>query len=359
MAATGHLIVSVKTLATVAVGATAGWTAFEAGLPLPWMMGPMLVVGLIGIAGIQLNGHGVHVPMWLRTTMVPIIGVMLGSGFTPAVVAGMREWWITLSALVVYIVVTSGLVYQFYRRVYRFDPATSYFASIPGGLIDMAIIGEGQGGDARTISLIHFSRILISVIALPFLMRHIYSPTGPASLVPGGSATMELRDLVLLGGCAVIGYFGGRLIRLPGAQISGPLALSAILHATEITVASPPVWLIIFAQIVVGSALGARFAGVSIKAAGKLMVAAIFATMIMFSMTVAAAFALSQFVDEPLAALILAYAPGGVTEMSLIALSLNIGVAFITSHHIARIALSIGLMPFLWRHVVSKRVDEA
>ncbi len=356
MAVSAHLITTLKTLATVAVGGAAGWAAYEGGLPLPWMMGPMLAVGLVGILGIERNGHGVYVPYWLRTAMVPVIGVMLGSGFTPEVVAGMREWWITLSALVVFILLCSALTYQFYRRVYRFDPATAYFSSIPGGLIDMAIIGEGQGGDSRTISLIHFSRILVSVICLPFLMRHIYTATGPTSLTAGESVPMEIVDVVLLGGCAVVGYFGGLLIRLPGAQISGPLALSAILHATQTTVASPPVWLIVVAQIVVGSGLGARFAGVSLRAAGRLMIAAIFATVIMFSVTLVTAFAMSRFVDEPLAALILAYAPGGVTEMSLIALSLNIGVAFITSHHIARIALSIGIMPFLWRQVVSKRV---
>lgn len=359
MAPAAFLTIALKTVVTVAIGAAAGWSAYAIGLPLPFMMGPMLVVGLVGITGLEHRGHGVHVPYWLRTAMVPIIGVMLGSGFTPAVVAGMREWWITLSVLVVFILLCSALVYQFYRRVYRLEPATAYFGSIPGGLIDMAIIGESQGGDARTISLIHFSRILVSVICLPFLMRHIYPATGPTSLTPGESVPMEIVDIALLGGCAIVGYFGGLLIRLPGAQISGPLALSAILHATQITVASPPGWLIVLAQIVVGSGLGARFAGVSIRAAGRLMIASVFGTMIMFTVTLATAFAMSHFVDVPFAALILAYAPGGVTEMSLIALSLNIGVAFITTHHIARIALSIGIMPMMWRKVVSTRAGKA
>jgi hypothetical protein len=239
--------------------------------------------------------------------------------------------------------------------VFRFDPATAYFASIPGGLIDMAVIGESQGGDARVISLIHFSRILIAVLTLPFLMRHLYGGTSAAGPQTGASLGMEAFDVALLSACAIAGYFGGRLIRLPGAQISGPLLLSAIAHATQMTVASPPDWLIIAAQIVVGSALGSRFAGFSVRAAGRLMVASLFATLIMFTVTAVVALLLSPFVNVPLPALILAYAPGGVTEMSLIALSLNIGVAFVTTHHIARIALSIGLMPALWRRVVSKR----
>jgi membrane AbrB-like protein len=287
--------------------------------------------------------------------MVPVIGVMLGSGFTPAVVAGMREWWLTLLALAGFILISTGVVYQFYRRVYGFDRTTAYFGSIPGGLIDMAIIGESLGGDGRSISLIHFARILAAVLTIPFAMQWLYGPIGSQSidLAPEGWE-IEFVDVLLLSGCAIVGYFGGRLARLPGAQISGPLLLSAIAHATQLTSASPPPLLVIFAQVVVGSALGARFAGVSVRAAGRLLIASFFATMIMFTVTLCVALSLSPFVDEPLAALILAYAPGGVTEMSLIALSLNVGVAFVTAHHIARIALAVGMMPAIWRRFVLK-----
>ena len=351
------LTATLKTLATVALGAAGGWAASLIGMPLPWMLGSMLLVGIVGIAGLGIGEHRVHVPLWLRTSMVPVVGVMLGSGFTPDVVAGMRQWWITMAMLVVFMLVAVAVVYQFYRRIMRFDPITSYFCSIPGGLIDMALIGESAGGDGRTISLVHFSRILAAVLTIPFLMQWLYGPVGGQGLghAPAGWE-LELIDVVVLAACAVVGYFGGRAIRLPGAQISGPLILSAIAHGTGITAATPPDALVVVAQIVVGSALGARFAGVSVRAAGRILGASFCGTMLMFSVTLAVALALSTVVDEPLPALILAYAPGGVTEMSLIALSMNIGVAFVTAHHIARIGLAVGLMPFLWRYVVEKRV---
>jgi uncharacterized membrane protein AbrB (regulator of aidB expression) len=62
----------------------------------------------------------------------------------------------------------------------------------------------------------------------------------------------------------------------------------------------------------------------------------------------------SGLVDESLTALVLAYAPGGVTEMSLIALTLNAGVAFVATHHIARIFIAVGLMPLIWRLMAAR-----
>ena len=44
---------------------------------------------------------------------------------------------------------------------------------------------------------------------------------------------------------------------------------------------------------------------------------------------------------EPLAAAFLAFAPGGLAEMSLVALSLNMSVIYVTAHHVLRIVLAV------------------
>ena len=45
----------------------------------------------------------------------------------------------------------------------------------------------------------------------------------------------------------------------------------------------------------------------------------------------------------PLTPVFLAFAPGGITEMSLIALSLQISVVFVTLHHVLRIVVAISI----------------
>jgi uncharacterized protein len=52
---------------------------------------------------------------------------------------------------------------------------------------------------------------------------------------------------------------------------------------------------------------------------------------------------LHLLVGEPVAAVFLAFAPGGLAEMSLIALSLQMSAIFVTAHHVARIVLAVTL----------------
>ena len=54
---------------------------------------------------------------------------------------------------------------------------------------------------------------------------------------------------------------------------------------------------------------------------------------------------------EPPAAVFLAFAPGGLAEMSLIALSLQMSVVYVTAHHVARIVLSVTIAQILSRRI--------
>ena len=108
-----------------------------------------------------------------------------------------------------------------------------------------------------------------------------------------------------------------------------------------ITEAVPPGWMVTVTQLVVGTSLGARFAGLprgtfplalrlaALNAAAALALALVFAV------------ALAPLVGEPPAAVFLAFAPGGLAEMSLVALSLQMSVVYVTAHHVVRIVLSV------------------
>ncbi|MDA1278334.1 MAG: AbrB family transcriptional regulator, partial [Verrucomicrobia bacterium] len=51
----------------------------------------------------------------------------------------------------------------------------------------------------------------------------------------------------------------------------------------------------------------------------------------------------------PFAALLLAFAPGGLAEMSLISLSLGIDAAFVSTHQVVRIFFIVALFPLAFR----------
>src|SRR5262245_5323818 len=71
--------------------------------PLPWMLGSMAFVTVAVLCGVKLR-----MPGPLRSGMITVLGVMLGSSFTPEIVKHMGQWVFTIAALAVWMVAVGG-----------------------------------------------------------------------------------------------------------------------------------------------------------------------------------------------------------------------------------------------------------
>ncbi|MFP4005018.1 MAG: AbrB family transcriptional regulator, partial [Alphaproteobacteria bacterium] len=286
----------------------------------------------------------------LRTVMVTVLGVMLGAAFTPELLSSLGRWTGSLALLAAVIALMSAAAYVFFLRVGRYDPVTSYFASTPGGLTEMTLVGESQGGDVRRISLTHATRILIAVSLIPFYFRIIQGldvPVMPAQA--GRLLDLGWTDAGLLTACAALGLPLARLIKAPAAPLTGPMLLSAIVHGAGWSKAAPPVELIAAAQVVVGAAIGARFSGLTWASAGRTILLAAAAGVLMIGVAVLVSAFAAPWLGLRHEALFLSLAPGGIAEMAVIALSLGIDTAFVSAMHVIRIVLIVTLAPLAWR----------
>ena len=81
-------------------------------------------------------------PNRLRPLVAIVIGVMLGSSFTPALFEHITLWAPSLILMVVYLIAAALVVVPFYRKIAGFDLSTAYFAGMPYGLMEMMIIGK-------------------------------------------------------------------------------------------------------------------------------------------------------------------------------------------------------------------------
>ena len=160
---------------------------------------------------------------------------------------------------------------------------------------------------------------------------------------------MAVEDWAILAGCAVIGAVVGKLLRIPAAFLVGPMAMSGIIHLAGVTEASPPSLLVACAQVVMGTGIGCRFAGTPLKTIMRVVTISIGSTIILMVSGVLFGLALERITGVPWFILVLAYAPGGLAEMSLIALALGRDVAFVATHHIFRIGFIVILAPMAFR----------
>ena len=323
--------------ATIALGASGGALFYALNLPLPWMLGA-IVVTLIGTLA-QWNLTG---PEKARPFVVAVIGVMLGSGFKPETFDHLDQWAFSLAGLVLCVVVSVLLVQAYLHRFGGQSRVTAMFSAMPGGVVEMVEVGRAEGGDEKAIILAHVWRIVLVIAAIAFWFRLVlgFEVDGMMSL---SETPTGLIDLLILFACGILGSALGLGMRLPAPTFIGPMVLSAAAHMTGLTYSSPPLFLVIAAQIVLGVIVGCRFKGskpVDVFHALKL---AVVSTAIMMAVAVCFAWVVHLVTGYSTAQLILAYAPGGLNEMSLVSLAVQADVAFVATHHLFRIVALLTL----------------
>lgn len=332
--------------AALLVGGAAMGAVFQAlGTPLPYMLGSLLAAGLaVGFAQHRFP-EGYAYPMKFRMLFVGVIGSMIGARLTPDVVALLPRMLVSVPAIFAFVLAAHGLNYAVFRRLGGYDRPTAYYAGSPGGLFESIMFGEEAGADLRLLTLMQFLRIIAVVTLVPIAMS-IWEghPVGSAAglSLTNGKAALSAVPVVLV--FAVAGVWLGMRLKLPAGQLMGPLLLVGALSVTGVIEISAPAWLVAVAQVVLGTGLGVRFTGLTggmlLKGAGLSVVSVtgMMATGVVFSIAVHAAGGL------PVDVLVISFAPGGVVEMSLIALSLAGNPAFVTLHHLLRIFVTVGEM---------------
>ncbi len=339
---------TVYMLASLVLGAIGGLIFDWLTMPLAWMIGAMIFTTVAALSGAPVRGS-----RRIRTIFIPVLGIMLGSSFTPETLSQVSSWVPSVLTMLLFVIVVVAAVGVFLHKAMGFGPVSAYFSATPGGLATMVVIGGEMGGDERRIGLTHSIRVMLTVLIIPIYFRIFegYVPGGLETL--GSVIDLSLQDGAILVSC-MLGYPLFKVLRLPSAQILGPMIMSAIIHVTGLTTAKPPVEIVNIAQVVIGTGIGARFVGVSVVRLYMVMVAAAGGTVFMVGFAAVAALALEALTGLPFVAIWLAFAPGGVAEMTLISLALGIDVAFVSTHHLVRVVFMVTAAPLVF-HFIDKK----
>ncbi len=328
----------------LALGSTGGWLFARLNLPLPWML---CAVCFTLVAA--LGGAPVVVPDAVRNGMLIVLGVLIGSGFSPEVLGQLHRWALSISLVLLYTVLLTFAGAAFFRRLAGFRPVDAFFAGLPGGLAAVVFIGADAGADLRRLSIVHSVRIVAVCFSIPFWVRYSEGLAGIVASRAGTTAAMDWPDALLLTACAGAGLYLARRARLSAPYLLGPMLLSATAHMTGLTAARPPSMLVVAAQVAIGSAIGCRFMGISLRRVLGTLGWGFAAALLMIGSAFAMAWLVHGATGLPYDAVLLALAPGGLPEMTLIALSLHIDLALVVSHHLVRVLFINVAVPVLFR----------
>jgi membrane AbrB-like protein len=333
---------------TLAAAALAAVACARLHVPLPWMIGPLLVTAAGCMAGAPLAAA----PL-LRNAGQWAIGTALGLYFTPQVVGVVVSLAPAIAVGIAWALLLGAGFGAFLQwtspRNAALDAPTLFFASAIGGASEMAVLAERHGGRLDLVASAHSLRLLIVVLVVPFGFQlaglHGLDPTVP------GPQVVHAGGLVLLVALTVAGAAAMQRMQLVNAWMLGPLAVAFALTATGIELSALPRWMSNAAQLFIGVALGVRFTPAFLHTAPRWLGSVAIGTLLMIVLSAAYALAIAQWFGLHPATVLLGTSPGGIAEMCITAKVLELGVPVVTAFHVTRLAAVVMLAGplFRWR----------
>jgi len=305
--------------------------------PIPWLLGSLLVTAMVAGAGVKVYQLPYSIEKWMRV----FIGVALG----PAVANSLGKFGIatilSVAASLTSIVLLVMAGSWFFKRFLSMTRGEAFLCSLPGGLSFMMALADDtrvatQGSRPR-IALVHTVRV-VSLVVFVSLVAYGLGTDKPDGLFIewfSGGFTLDWQLPVLLVVVLISGGIANRL-NIAGGHVTIPLVVSSLAYATGVVDISLPQVVIILAMLTFGSILGCEIGNGPRKEYPALAAGSIAFTAAAFVLGALLAIVFGKLTGFGFLTLFLALAPGGIAEVSLIALSLGLDVGLIALVHLCR-----------------------
>ena len=324
---------------TLALGLAGAGLATAAGLPAAALIGATVATSVAAAAGMRLR-----MDPHLRNFGFATIGLSLGSGVGPGILADLGHWGFSLAVLCVSLAVTLWVGALILRRGFGIGRETAVLGTSPGAMSYALAIAEEGRGDATAIMVIQSLRLFLLASVLPVLIwALVEAPVLPVHAVMGLGAFAAL--LVVASGS---GWALARL-GLPAAWLIAGFATSGVAHGTGLVQGLLPGWALFAGFALTGATIGARFSGLSAALLRRYAGAALVAGGVSALISFAFAALVASVTALPLGQLWVAFAPGGVEAMAAMGLALGYDPAFVAVHHLVRLAVLFVLVPLFLR----------
>lgn len=336
-----------RVLLTVLVAALGGTAFYLMDLPAAWLSGAMVFVALATLAGAPTL-----LPDKLRDTLFVLIGLSMGAGVRPDVLERIGEWPVSMALLVVVVVSVTLAGYVVLHFGAKWSRDTAFFGAIPGALNYVIALATERGADLPRIASSQSLRLFVLVAILPFaVVTSNGEPTGEGMSVIVSTPLEILLGLPL---CLAASFLAVKL-RVPGGWMTGAFFMSAGLNATGLLTVALPEFVVLPCFVMMGAMIGCRFANMTFRQFMSVLGASIAAFCAAFLTSIAGALLLSELAGIPFGQALLAYAPGGLEVMTLLAFMLDLDPAFVAAHQIVRFTSMVLLLPLTTVLVLGRR----
>jgi uncharacterized protein len=333
----------VAQLLQIAAAALGGLNFHLLGIPAAWLSG-----AVIGTVVWGALGFGVRLSRPIVESAMVISGVVMGASITPEAVAAIGTYPLSVLLLCIAVPAITAASALFLMKVYGWNRDDAVLASIPGALTAVLAVAVSRNAGVARIAVVQSFRLLVLIAVLPFVVSVSTGGDGRVLVGQGVQIATPTAFAAMVAAGIAVGLLFERL-RVAAPLLLGATLGSAVLHVADFTPGAVPPAIATLGFVVIGVFIGERFSTLDRTALRSLAPAAIGSFAVGMAIAIGFALLAVLLVGIGLGEAMVAFAPGGVEAMIILALVLGIDPLYVGVHHVIRF-LGIGLaLPFLFR----------
>ena len=317
-------------------------------IPLAWMLGPMLTISVATLSGLKLK-----MPKLALSIILIILGLYIGNYIDEKLLYQTHKWIGTSAIMFIYIMVCIIFVSKYLEKFAKYEKKTSFFSAAPGGLGPLVMLAEHEKSDISQVATSHLIRLIVIITVFPFVVDQFTKETVLAD-EQFNFLDQNYYHLIYLIFASLILIFLFNRLKVPAPLLSGTLVASGILQISNLAYYQLPTQSIDFGLLILGASVGCRFAGKTLHEVYSNTKHSLVATLLLVIFSVIAAIAASFIIDKNFFSLLLAYCPGGIYEVAVIAIAFDLDPEFVSFHHIIRLLMILFTVPIIVRVVKRK-----
>ena len=309
----------------------------------------------VGIALALLSLAPARVPRVAGIAAQGVLGVYIGTMVRQDALGALHSAWPIVAAVAgstLLLSVVAGGLLGLHRDA---SPLTGSLALVAGGASGLVAIARELGGDDRVVAVVQYLRVGLITASMPVVVTLVYHADRSRAGAPVEHADVApwYLSLALLVVLVLVGAVGGRLIRLPGAGLLGPMALTVVLQLTGLSFGlAVPMVLVQAGYMLIGWQAGLAFTVESVRAIGRILPAALALIVLLGVATAGLGVVLARVAGLTPLEGYLATSPGGVYAVLATAVETGSDVTFIVAAQVLRVLLMLFAAPLLARVVL-------
>lgn len=328
---------------TIVVAMAGGMIAIKLHVPAGALIGSMVAVAVLNVALDKA-----YIPVdWKFYTQIST-GAYIGAKISRAEAKELKT--ILKPAIIlatVMIVVTAGMGILIWR-VTELTPATAMFGIAPAGITDMTLASMEFDSEPSVVALLHTVRIFFTICIMPFMIKLIEKVSGEhpdppaagsdkkaAAAAPLKKKKSVFEIFMTLAVAMLCGYLGKK-VGVPAGAITCSMVGAAVFNLITDR-AYMPLPLRQFIQFFAGALIGCTVGREQVRTILRIWPAVLLSLVGFVLLDLIAAWVIHKRTGMDIITALFSSAPGGVTDMALIAEDMGADSTKIAGMHTLRL----------------------